>query len=68
MSSLLTALIVLALLATAGSLFGGLAAMGSSRDLDTRSERMMFTRVGLQAAAVVLVLLLLLLRWWAPGA
>ena len=59
MSSLILAFIVLALLATVGSLFGGLVSMGIGGAVDERnSERLMFARVGLQALAVVLVLML----------
>jgi hypoxia induced protein len=59
MSTLLFAFIVVLLLATIGTLFGGLASMGAGGALDDRnSERLMFARVGLQALAVVLVLML----------
>lgn len=59
MSTLIFAFIVILLLATVGSLFGGLASMGIGGALDDRnSERLMFARVGLQALAVVLVLML----------
>ena len=60
MESLLTLFIVVMLIATVGSLFGGLGAMGIGGAVDDRnSERLMFTRVGLQAIAVLLAVLLL---------
>jgi membrane protein YqaA with SNARE-associated domain len=59
MSYLLTVLIVLLLIATIASLFGGLVSMGIGGELDDRnSNRLMFARVSLQAVAVGLVLLL----------
>lgn len=59
MSSLIIAFIVVLLLLTVGSLFGGLASMGIGGTFDDRnSERLMFVRVGLQALAIVLVLML----------
>ena len=60
MSTLLTMFIVVMLIATIGTLFGGLVSMGIGGGVDERnSERLMFMRVGLQAAAVVLAVLLL---------
>ena len=59
MSHLLTVLIVLLLIATIASLFGGLLSMGIGGELDDRnSNRLMFARVSLQGLAVGLVLLL----------
>jgi hypothetical protein len=59
MSHLLTILIVLLLIATVASLFGGLLSMGIGGELDDRnSNRLMFARVSLQGLAVGLVLLL----------
>jgi len=64
MTSLLIAFIVVLLIATIGSLFGGVVSMGIGGKVDERnSERLMFTRVGLQALALVLVLLL----WFVVG-
>ncbi len=60
MSTLLTMFIVVMLIATVGSLFSGLVSMGIGGALDERnSERLMFTRVGLQGIAIVLAVLLL---------
>ena len=60
MSTLFTALAVLLLIATVGSLFGGLVSMGIGGEVDERnSERLMFTRVSLQGIAVLLALLVL---------
>lgn len=57
MSYLLTVLVVVLLIATVASLFGGLVSMGIGGQLDDRnSERLMFARVGLQAMAIALVL------------
>lgn len=62
MSYLLTVLVVVALIATVASLFGGLVSMGIGGELDDRnSNRLMFARVSLQALAVGLVLLM----WFA---
>jgi membrane protein YqaA with SNARE-associated domain len=59
MSYLLTVLVVVALVATVASLFGGLVSMGIGGELDDRnSNRLMFARVSLQALAVGLVLLM----------
>jgi membrane protein YqaA with SNARE-associated domain len=59
MSTLLIAFIMVLLIATIGSLFGGLASMGIGGAFDDRnSTRLMFARVGLQAMAIVLVLML----------
>lgn len=60
MSYLLTVLIVILLIATVASLFGGLVSMGIGGELDDRnSTRLMVARVSLQALAVGLILLLL---------
>lgn len=62
MSSLLLAFTVVLLLATVGSLFGGMLSMGIGGAFDERnSERLMFARVGLQALAIALVLMLVLI-------
>lgn len=60
MSTLVTILIVILLIATIGSLFAGVVSMGVGGDLDHRnSTRLMFTRVGLQALAVGLIMLMM---------
>ena len=60
MSSALTILIVILLIATVATLFGGLVSMGIGGETDDRnSTRLMFARVGLQAVAVALIMLLL---------
>lgn len=60
MSYLLAVLMVVALMATVASLFGGLLSMGIGGALDDRnSTRLMVARVSLQALAVGLILLLL---------
>ncbi len=62
MSSLLIVMSVALLLATLGTLFAGLLSMGRGGESDDRnSNRLMFTRVGLQGVAVVLLALLLVL-------
>jgi membrane protein YqaA with SNARE-associated domain len=62
MLHLLTVLVVVSLIATVASLFGGLVSMGIGGQLDDRnSERLMSARVGLQALAIALVLLM----WFA---
>ena len=64
MSSLIIAFIVVCLLATIGSLFGGVVSMAIGGEVDDRnSERLMFARVALQAIAVVLALALFLFRY-----
>jgi ABC-type transport system involved in multi-copper enzyme maturation permease subunit len=60
MSYPLTVLVVILLIATVGSLFGGLFSMGVGGETDDRnSTRLMFTRVGLQGLAVALIALML---------
>lgn len=60
MSSLLIVLVVILLIATVATLFGGLVSMGVGGELDDRnSTRLMFTRVGLQGLAVALIALML---------
>jgi hypothetical protein len=61
MSNLLTVLMVLLLIATVASLFGGLVSMGIGGELDDRnSTRLMVARVSLQGGALGLILLLML--------
>lgn len=61
MSYLLAVLSVILLIATVAALFSGLFSMGVGGDFDDRnSNRLMFTRVGLQGLAVGLIILLLL--------
>ncbi len=58
--TLLTAVIVVALLATAGALVGGIASMVHGGEYDQRhSHQFMFTRVGLQGLTLVLLLIAL---------
>lgn len=60
MSSLVTMLIVVLLIATVASLFSGLVTMGIGGELDDRnSTRLMVARVSLQALAVGLIVLML---------
>ncbi len=60
MSSLVTILIVVLLIATIASLFSGLVSMGIGGELDDRnSTRLMVARVSLQALAVGLIVLML---------
>ena len=60
MSSLVTMLIVVLLIATVASLFSGLVTMGFGGELDDRnSTRLMVARVSLQAVAVGLIVLML---------
>lgn len=60
MSSALTILIVVLLIATIASLFSGLVSMAVGGEFDDRnSTRLMFSRVILQAAAVALIVLAL---------
>ena len=60
MSSLVSILIVVLLIATVASLFSGLVTMGIGGELDDRnSTRLMVARVSLQALAVGLIVLML---------
>lgn len=60
MSSLVSILIVVLLIATVASLFSGLVTMGIGGALDDRnSTRLMVARVSLQAVAVGLIVLML---------
>ena len=62
-----TALIVVALILTVGSLVSGVISMAHGGDFDRRhSTQFMFARVGFQAATVLLLMLVLYLtqiRW-----
>lgn len=63
MSSALTILIMILLIATVATLFGGVVSMGIGGETDDRnSTRLMFARVSLQAIAVALIALLFLLH------
>ena len=56
--TLLTIMIILALIATLASLAWGLSSMAHGGSYDKEhSEMIMFTRVGIQAAAVALIVL-----------
>lgn len=56
--SLLTIIIILALLATIVTLMWGLGSMSRGGKYDeTHSEKLMFTRIALQAFAVVMLLI-----------
>ncbi len=58
--TLLTAVIVVALLATAAALVGGIASMVQGGEYDQRhSHQFMFARVGLQGLTLVLLLVAL---------
>lgn len=58
--TLLTAVIVVAVLATAAALVGGVASMAHGGKYDQRhSHRFMFARIGLQGLTLVLLLLVL---------
>ncbi len=59
--TLLNILIVVALLATAGALFSGIASMAHGGKFDDRhSHQFMFARVGLQGRTLALLLIALL--------
>ncbi|TAM45653.1 MAG: twin transmembrane helix small protein [Gammaproteobacteria bacterium] len=59
--TLLTAVIILAVVATAGALAGGIVSMAQGGEYDRRhSGQFMFARVGLQGLALVLLLIALL--------
>lgn len=58
--TLLTVVIVIAMLATAGALVGGIASMAHGGDYDRRhSGQFMFARIGLQGLTLVLLLIAL---------
>ena len=60
--TLLTVIIVVAMLATAGALVGGIASMAHGGEYDRRhSYQFMFARVGLQGLTLVLLLIALYL-------
>lgn len=60
--TLLTVIIVVAMLATAGALVGGIASMAHGGKYDQRhSHQFMFARVGLQGLTLVLLLIALYL-------
>ncbi len=59
--TLLTAVIILAVVATAGALAGGIVSMAHGGEYDRRhSGQFMFARVGFQGLALVLLLIALL--------
>ncbi len=59
--TVLTAIIVIGMLATAGALFSGIVSMAQGGDFDQRhSHQLMFARVGLQGITLLLLLLALL--------
>lgn len=59
--TLLTVIIVVAMLATAGALVGGIASMAHGGKYDQRhSHQFMFARVGLQGLTLALLLIALL--------
>lgn len=56
--TLLTSVVILALVAVIATLFWGVGSMAHGGSYDREhSEQIMFTRVGLQAAAVALIVL-----------
>ena len=56
--TLLTSVVILALVAVIATLFWGVGSMARGGSYDREhSEQIMFTRVGLQAAAVALIVL-----------
>ena len=62
MDGFIIAFIVIGALATAAVLVRGIILMASGKDIGgQKSNRLMFQRVGLQAATVLLVVLLMLL-------
>ncbi|MEW6330320.1 MAG: twin transmembrane helix small protein [Pseudomonadota bacterium] len=58
--TVLTAIIVIGVLATAGTLVSGIVSMAQGGDFDRRhSHQLMFARVGLQGVTLLLLLLAL---------
>ncbi len=58
--TVLTAIIVIGVLATAGTLVSGIVSMAQGGDFDRRhSHQLMFVRVGLQGITLLLLLLAL---------